>query len=88
MDIYNFLLNKMGYETEDFAYLLFYHPKEVLETGEVVFNTDLKKMKIDTKNAEYIMKKAVKLLDGPCPEHAVNAETNEACEWCRLISVE
>src|SRR3989338_1814191 len=26
LDIYNFLLRKNGYETEDYAYLLFYHP--------------------------------------------------------------
>ncbi|MFH1638386.1 MAG: PD-(D/E)XK nuclease family protein, partial [Candidatus Woesearchaeota archaeon] len=27
LDIYNLLLRKNGYDTEDYAYLLFYHPK-------------------------------------------------------------
>lgn len=34
LDLYNFLLKKNGYETEDYAFLLFYVPKEVLETGK------------------------------------------------------
>lgn len=74
LDFYNFLLRKNGYETEDFAFLLFYHPREVLPTGEVVFNTDLKKMKVDIKNAETIFNKAIKLLNSDCPK--------ESCEWC------
>ena len=32
LDIYNFLFRKNGYETEDYAFLIFYYPKEVLET--------------------------------------------------------
>ena len=74
LDIYNFLLRKNGYETEDYAFLLFYHPKEVLEDGNVVFNTDLKKMKVDIKNAEKIFKKAVELLNRECPD--------KSCVWC------
>src|SRR3989338_8765582 len=62
LDIYNFLLRKNGYETEDYSFLLFYHPKEVMETGEVIFNTDLKKMKINPKTGEKLFKDALKLL--------------------------
>ena len=39
LDFYNFLLRKNGYETEDYAFLLFYYPKEVMETGEVIFDS-------------------------------------------------
>ena len=74
LDIYNFLLRKNGYQTEDFAFLLFYIPKEVMATGEVIFDTTLKKMKVDVKNAETIWKKALDLLDKDCPK--------ESCEWC------
>ena len=74
LDIYNFLLRKVGYETDDYAFLLFYMPKEVLEDGKIVFNTELVKMKIDVKNAEDIWKKAIKLLNGDCPK--------KSCEWC------
>lgn len=74
LDFYNFLLRKNDYETEDFAFLLFYIPKEVTLTGEVIFDTTLKKMKIDVKNAESIFNKAIKLLNSDCPK--------ESCEWC------
>lgn len=74
LEIYNFLLRKNGHDTEDYAFLLFYHPKEVLETGEVVFNTDLKKIKTDIKNAESIFNKAIKLLNEECPK--------KECGWC------
>ncbi len=74
LNIYNFLLRKNGYETEDYAFLLFYVPKEVNETGEVIFDTTLKKMRINVKGAEELWKKALKLLDGSCPD--------ERCDWC------
>lgn len=73
-NVYNFLLRKNGYKTEDFFFLLFYIPKEVMETGEVVFDTDLVKMKVDVNMAEDAWKKALKLLDEDCP--------NKSCEWC------
>ncbi|MEK6873480.1 MAG: PD-(D/E)XK nuclease family protein [Nanoarchaeota archaeon] len=74
LDIYNFLLRKNGYTTEDYAFLLFYVPKEVLPKGEIIFDTTLKKMKIDVKNAEIIFNKAIKLLNSNCP--------TKFCEWC------
>jgi len=77
LDIYNFLLRKAGYQTEDYSFLLFYVPKEVLETGEVIFDTTLKKMKVDVKNAEKIWEKALDLLEKECPE--------KTCEWCEGI---
>ncbi|HLC80905.1 MAG TPA: PD-(D/E)XK nuclease family protein, partial [Candidatus Nanoarchaeia archaeon] len=54
MDIYNFLLRKNGYETEDYTYLLFYHPNKVHENGDVDFHKDLIKIKVNIKNAEKI----------------------------------
>jgi len=80
LDTYNFLLRKNGYETEDFAFLLFYHPKHVIETGEVVFDTNLIKMKVNIHNTEKIFKKAIKLLNKECPE--------KGCVWCELIKKE
>lgn len=75
LDLYTYLLQKNGYETEDFAFLLFYIPKEVLPTGEVIFDTTLVKMKVDVKNAEKLWKNALKLLDNECPI--------ESCKWCK-----
>lgn len=74
LDIYNFLLRKNGYETEDYAFLLFYIPKEVTPTGEVIFDTTLKKMKVDVKNAEKVWKEALEMLNKECP--------TKCCEWC------
>ncbi|MCX6748586.1 MAG: PD-(D/E)XK nuclease family protein [Candidatus Pacearchaeota archaeon] len=82
LDIYNFLLRKNGWETEDYGFLLFYIPKEVLETGEVIFNTHLVKMKIDVDSAEKLWKKALKLLEGACPKKHEEKE----CAWCELLS--
>ncbi len=78
LDTYNFLLRKNGYETEDYGFLLFYIPKEVLSTGEVIFDTTLVKMKINVKNAENTFKKAIKLLNDECPD--------KGCEWCELVN--
>src|SRR3972149_705057 len=74
LEIYNLLLRKNNYETEDYAFLLFYVPKEVTDTGEVIFDTTLKKVQVNTKNAENMWKKALELLNGECPE--------KGCEWC------
>lgn len=73
-NIYNFLLRKNGYQTEDYFFLLFYIPKEVTPTGEVIFDTELIKMKVDVKMAEQIWEKAIKLLNSECPQ--------KGCEWC------
>lgn len=79
LDSYTLLLRKNGYETEDYAFLLFYVPREVLENGEVIFDTELIKMKINPENAEKMFSKAIALLNGPCPR--------ESCDWCKLIKI-
>jgi len=81
LDIYNFLLRKNNYQTEDYAFLLFYVPKEVMSTGEVIFDTELKKMNVDVSNAEKIWKKALKLLEGECP----TLPEEKGCEWCSRV---
>lgn len=81
MDIYNFLLRKNGYETEEYAYLLFYHPDKVTESGEVLFHTDLIKIAISVKNAEEIMRKALQVLDGDIPK------ADEECGYCRWQNI-
>jgi len=77
LDIYNLLLRKNGHETEDFAFLLFYVPSSVEETGEVIFDTELKTMKVNVSNAENLFKQALELLNGSCPK--------ETCEWCEKV---
>ena len=79
LDIYNFLLRKNGYETEDYAYLIFYHPSKINENGDVVFNKDLVKMNVSLVNAENIFTSALEMLKRDMPESA------EECEYCRWV---
>ena len=74
LNLYNFLLRKNGYETEDFAFLLFYIPKEIMAGGEIIFDTKLVKMKVDTESSGKIWNEAIKLLNSDCPD--------KSCEWC------
>ena len=81
LDIYNFLLRKNGFETEDFSYLLFYHPNKVLENGNVIFNTDLVKLDVNVKNAEKIFLRAIEVLEGGIPN------PSKECGFCEMIKV-
>ncbi len=77
MNIYNFLLRKNDYDTEDYAYLLFYYPNEVNSKGDVVFDTKLIKIKIDVGKAEKLFKNALKCLEGKIPK------ASKECEYCK-----
>ncbi len=81
IDIYNFLLNENGYETEDYGYLLFYYPEKVLETGEVIFETKLVKMNVNPENGMKLFKEAVEFLKGKCPD----VRRENACRWCCFV---
>ena len=78
LDIYNFLLRKKSYETEDYPYLLFYMPEKVLESGEFIFKSELIKMKVDIEHAEFLLNRAVKIINGDMPE------PSEKCGYCKL----
>lgn len=82
LNIYNYLLRKNGYETEDYAFLIFYIPKKIKETGEVIFDKHLIKVKIDVNEAERYWRKALKILEGPCPK---DNGKQEQCKWCKMI---
>ena len=77
LDIYNFLLRKNGYDTEDYSFLLFYIPNKVNNTGEVVFDTNLVKVKTNSSNGEKVFKKGLRLLNEEIPK--------ERCEWCEDV---
>jgi len=82
LEIYNFLLRKKGFETEDFGFLLFYVPEGVEENGNFVFDTTLIKVDLDIKNAERLIRDALDFLNGKCPKNS------ESCDWCKWISDE
>jgi hypothetical protein len=54
--------------------LIFYYPKEVTDTGEVIFDTKLIRMSTSAKRGETIFNNAIKLLNSDCPK--------DNCEWC------
>lgn len=77
LDVYNFLLRKNGFETENYAYLLFYHPKEVEDDGDVAFHTDLIRVDTHIENAEILFNEAIEILKGEIPDD------NGECGFCR-----
>jgi len=77
LNLYNLLFRKNGYKTEDYAYLLFYHPTAVNKKGEVVFHTDLVKMEIDVTAAEELFNNALRVLESD----EVPAPSTE-CQYC------
>jgi len=78
MDLYNFLLRKNKYKTEDYTYLIFYYPNKVTETGEVIFDTKLIKVKTSPKRGEKVFKEAIKVLQGKEPKESKD------CGFCKL----
>lgn len=76
LNIYNYLLRKNSHETEDYSYLMFFHPKEITERGTFVFNINLMKIPTDIKQAEKLWKAAIACLEGdePAPK--------EECGFC------
>lgn len=79
MQLYAYLLGKNGYAVEEYAYLLFYYPNRVLETGEVVFDTHLKKIEVVPEEGEKVFKDAIACLleeEPPRPD--------EECSYCHL----
>jgi hypothetical protein len=59
---------------------LFYHPNKVDSDGDVIFNTDLVKMKVSVSDAEKLFEKALKVLSEEIPEAW---EECGFCEWAR-----
>lgn len=78
MDIYTYLLQRNGFQTESFAFLLFYYPDKVRDDGSVLFGTELKKIEVSAGSAERLFRSAVEcLLSDEPPE-----ESGE-CGHCR-----
>jgi hypothetical protein len=76
LDLYNFLLRKNNKKTEDYSYLLFYHPDKVIESV-FQFHSDLIKIPVNIKKAQKIWDDALKLLDGPIPV------ASDECQFCK-----
>lgn len=81
VSIYSYLLRKNGFDTEEYAYVLFYYPKGVNWRGDVWFHKRLEKIPISIAGAEQLWQQALAVLNGKMPLAA------ESCEFCRWKSV-
>lgn len=79
LDIYTLLLDANGYQTDSEAYLVYYHPREVLENGIVKFEVLPEKVETDVERAKRLVGDAMTVLEGPEPE------SHEDCEYCNYI---
>ena len=79
MNIYNFLLGKMGFKTTGYAYLLFFYPDKFNGKCQVLMNSELKKMKTKPKDAEKLFRDAIVCLEGPEPK------SDKECWMCGYV---
>ncbi|ERG90039.1 MAG: hypothetical protein J07HQW1_00052 [Haloquadratum walsbyi J07HQW1] len=76
VNLYNLILRENGHETASHGLLLYYYPNQVQETGEVLFQNELKQVPVDTDAAQEFLKNAAQTLNNPVPEH------NPDCDYC------
>ena len=77
LDVYSFLLKKMGYDTTNIAYLAFYHPDECELHEGMPFNCTIIEVKTNLSRVDKLINKAHNVLNGELPE------PNENCEYCK-----
>ncbi len=79
LDAYALLLSENGYKTKDFAYLVYFYPREVRADGIVKFNIETVKVGTDLNRAKKTFEDAVDLLKGPMPKR------HSDCEYCNWV---
>lgn len=77
LNLYNFLLQKNGFPTENYAYLLFFYPKDVNWRGDVWFHKELHQAAVSAEDGERIFREGIKVLEGGIPESSGD------CSFCR-----
>ncbi len=78
LDLYNLMLRKNGYKTEDYSLLLFFYPDSFNRSGSVKFNNQIVNFPVDVDSAEKTFRDALQLLKGKKPE---SSEECKFCEW-------
>ena len=76
LNLYNFLLGKEGFKTENFSYILFFYPSHVAKKNNVSFNTELIKIPLDKEQPLNLFKKAITILSKEMPD------PDKACGFC------
>ena len=77
-DVYNFVFQMTGMETEDYAYFLFWFIKEIDSEGRFIFGTKLMKAKVDISNAEKTVNDALEILK-------LDTAPKSRCPYCLAI---
>ena len=83
LDLYTFLLQENGYETEGCAYLVFYHPLEHNDGGQVTFHLHPVAVETDRRRALKLLRDAAAVLGSEsCP--AASSECGY-CTWAKEV---
>jgi len=80
LDTYVLLLQKNGYQTREFAYLVYYFPDKISESHLVKFSVEVVKLETDSQRAYKIFSNAVNCLKGPIPK------SHTECGFCAWFS--
>ena len=76
LNCYALLLRENQLPPADYAYLIYYIPKEISEKGMTRFDVVLKKVEVAPDVALNVLRDAAALIKGPMPE------THSECEYC------
>ena len=77
LDIYAFLLDKIGRRVADFAYIIFYIPKDLRADGAFLFDAMPLRVTLDLSYAQKLFDSAIGILNG--------SEPADRCDWCRYV---
>ncbi len=77
LSCYNLMLQANGHKVRDYAYLVYYYPKEVFSKGDVRFNVEVVKIGAKASYGREVFEKALKVLKGK-----KEPESAEGCEYC------
>jgi CRISPR/Cas system-associated exonuclease Cas4 (RecB family) len=83
LDSYVFLLQKNGYPTREFAYLVYYFPDQINESHQVKFSVEVVRLETDGQRAYKIFSDALHCLRSPIP--ASHSQCNFCAWYCELL---
>jgi len=82
MDVYSYLLEAMGYDTTNKAYLAFYYPDECELHEGMPFNCTILEVKTNLSRVDDLVDKAYNVLRGEMPK------SSENCDYCKWREIE
>ncbi len=83
MELYNFLLHKNGMDVSPYAYILFFWPIGLSNTGHITFSTKLEKIEVLPERGEALFKEVLDVLKSPnIPSPSPRCEY---CKWTRQV---